>query len=377
MKNFCIVKNIRSVTGRLLSASGLHTRVTPIQSGFSWLLGYIAVSLLIARSVFWSHAWHFSWIPAGLPNIIGYYFVVVHLGLGPLCILFFDALHEIRKIRCSDSWRPPRVFVREFVKEYYTPEYLLHGALAYVLVYGALISYTNLKPAIPLLEQSLHDDLLFRWDGYLLHLLSFGGAVTIPRHPLVTAFFDMIYFHLWTLACITLVMAFRDRRGFWRFTTAWCLAFGLSIPISILFPSLGPAFYKPELFAHIGNTNSAALMRDLWDSYRSFKADPYTTSVVSANGIVAMPSLHIALVYLSVIKLGKYFPRLRFVLWGFLLLFVIATVYLGWHYLSDGIVGILLGWFAYKMSTRWFDELADQEASSDLQRSIDFGKSSA
>lgn len=108
-------------------------------------------------------------------------------------------------------------------------------------------------------------------------------------------------------------------------------------------------------------------MNELWNNYQSFKMDPLNTSIVKGNGIVAMPSLHIALVYLSVIVLGKNSPRLRLISWGFLLLFIIATVYLGWHYLSDGIGGLLLGWFTYKISTQWFYEKVDQEACNDSQ----------
>ena len=316
-------------------------------------------------------------MPAGLSGVFLFYFVVVHLGIGPPCFLFCDALYEMGKIRYNSSWRPPRVFLRDFVKEYYSAEYLLHGMLAYVLVYGALISYTNLKPTIPLLDRTLYDALLFRCDGWLLHLLSFGGVITVPRHPMITVFFDKIYFHMWTLACITLVVSFRDPASFWRFTTAWCLAFGLSIPISILFPSLGPAFYRPELFGHIRNTYSSEVMHDLWQKYLSFKVDPVNTSIVRANGIVAMPSLHCALVYLSVIILGNYFPRLRFIFWGFLLVFMMATVYLGWHYLTDGIAGILLGRFAYKISTRWFYEEIGKERDNESQKAIKLAGSTA
>jgi hypothetical protein len=339
-----------------ISESCPRDGITRFQSGFCWLVGYIVLSIVIARITFWSRSWNFSWMPGGLPKILAFYFVVVHLGIGPLCILFCDVIGEMGKIRQHSSWRPPRLFLRDFAKRFYTARYLLNGALAYGLVCGALIGYTNLKAAIPLLDRTLYDDLLFRWDGYLMHVLSFGGLVTIPTYSTVTVFFDTTYFQMWTLSCVTLVMTFRDTAGFWRFTAAWCLTFGLSMPISIFFPSLGPAFYKPELFAHMGNTHSAAVMRNLWENYLSFKMNPHNTSIVGGSGIVAMPSLHIALVYLSVIKLGKYFPRLRFILWGFLVLFMTATVYLGWHYLSDGIVGVLLGWLAYRISAWWFDE---------------------
>jgi len=155
---------------------------------------------------------------------------------------------------------------------------------------------------------------------------------------------------------MTLVCSYRERLTFWRFSAAWCLAFGISIPISVTFPSLGPAFYNPGLFEDINNTVSYVDMQRLLDHYLSFKANPLHTTIISGNGIVAMPSLHIALVYLSVIVLGKYFPGFRFLLWMFLFLFIMATMYLGWHYLSDGIAGILLGKLAYIISSRMFAE---------------------
>jgi hypothetical protein len=339
--------------------SGAADDIIPHKAGFFCVLAVIISSLVSARVIFLNHAWNFSWMPAGLASVFVFFFVVVHLGIGPCCVLFCDTVSEVAKLRQSNSCHAPGVLLREFAKEYVTVKYLLHGIIAYGLVYGALISYTNLKPAIPLLNPSLYDDFLFRLDRALISFLSCGGFFALPKSATIALFFDKIYFHMWTLACLTLVASFRDRVTFWRFTVAWCLAFVLSIPVSVLFPSLGPAFYKPELFAHISNTFSAEVMKGLWNGYLRFKMDPYSTLVVRANGIVAMPSLHIALVYLSVVVLGTYYPRLRFVLYGLLILFVFATVYLGWHYLSDGIVVMILGWCAYKISMQWFQEDLD------------------
>lgn len=329
--------------------------------GLSWLIAFIVVSLAAARFIFWQNSWNFAWIPKGLPSVLAFFFLFFHLVLGPLFVIFFETLCEMKKILKNDnSWRRPRFMLKDIARKYYTVRYVLNGALAYGLVGAALVTYTNLKPTIPLLNGTIYDHLLFQWDGYLLQILSLGGIVTIPRHFAVATFFDKIYFHLWTLACITLAMSFRDETKFWRFTAAWCLAFGLSMPISILFPALGPAFYRPELFAYMKDTGSAEVMERLWKYYVTFKGDPVHTPITIANGIVAMPSLHAALVYLSAIKLGKSLPGLRHVLSGIFVLFIIATVYLGWHYLSDGIVGIVLGWFAHKISTVWFYKEARQ-----------------
>jgi len=332
------------------------------QPGFYWLLGYIVMSLAIARFIFWSHSWNFSWMPAGQANFFFMFFVVVHLFIGPFCILFCDAIQEIKNIRRQVPCRPLRVFLKDFINEHFTAGYLQKGAIVYCLVYATLISYTNLKAAIPLLNHNDYDPLLYRWDSSLLHVLSLGGFITIPKYSTVSNFFDMIYFQMWTLACVSLALSFRDRAVFWRYTMALCLAFGLSIPISVFFPSLGPAFWRPGLFSYISNTNSAEVMNGLWKNYLSFKTNPFGTSIGGGNGIVAMPSLHIALVYLSVVALEKRFAGLRYILRGILALFVITTVYLGWHYLSDGVAGLLLGWLAYRISACWFYEKKDREA---------------
>lgn len=343
----------------LLTEYSHHYNLSSYKSGLFWLISFIIVSLIIAKFVFWSHSWDFSWIPPGLTSLIMLFLFFIHLAIGPICRLFCDICHEIKEKNHSNSMRPPRLLLRDFAKKYYSVEYLVNGCLVYFLVFGSLSSYTNLKPAIPLINAALYDELLFRWDSAILQILSFGGVLTFPHHSTITVFFDNVYFQMWTLACITLAITFRDRLNFWRLTSSWCLAFGLSIPVSFLFPSLGPAFYKPELFSHIDGTNSAKLMSSLLEHYVTFKMNPMETSIVSGNGIMAMPSLHCTLVYLSIIVLRKSLPSIGFVLWGFLFLYIIATVYLGWHYLIDGLAGILLGVIAYKISSLWFYEKID------------------
>lgn len=340
---------------RLVTVAGFSYKNTSLRAGFCWLIFSISLSLGIARLIFWSHSWNFSWMPAGLISLIVLFFVVVHLGIGPICRLFCDITHEIRVNGKNNNFKqPPRLMLRNFAKEYYTLEYLLSGCVVYSLVFVTLISYTNLKPAIPLFNPVIYDEFLFRWDNVLLHVLSGFGVISIPKDSTVSVFFDNVYSHMWTLACITLALTYRERINFYRLTASFCLAFVFSIPISTLFPSLGPAFYKPWLFDHIVGTNSADIMKRLWEYYLAFKMNPLNTSIVGGNGIMAMPSLHCTLVYLSVISLAKSLPALRFILWGFLLLYMIATVYLGWHYLLDGIAGIMLGWFVYMISSKWF-----------------------
>lgn len=354
--NIELLKALSSGLKRIVSEICLGYRTISLKSGFCWMFGFIVVSIIIARFIFLSQLWKFSWMPAGLASSLAFSFVTFYLVIGPACIMFFDVLIEIKKKLQNVSHRPPLSLVKDFAKDYFTVEYLTTGVIAYCLLYGMFISYTNLKPAIPLLNHNLYDELLFQCDQSFLKVLSLGGLIRIPRNSTVTLFFDTLYPHMWTLASITLVAAYRNRLQFWRFLGGWCLVFGFSVPISVLFPSLGPAFYKPELFAYIDNTISSKAMQVLWKNYLSFKTNPIDTTIFCANGIVAMPSLHIALAYQSIYVLGKIYTSIKLILWILLILYFIATMYLGWHYFLDGVAGILLGWLAYKVSTTLFSE---------------------
>lgn len=202
------VKIVQNGAGKFSCGSGESPGILSFQPGFYLLVGYIILSLAVARFIFWSHSWNFSWMPAGQANGFFLLFVAVHLLIGPSCILFCDVIHEIRKIRRRVPCRPLRVFLKDFVNEHITTGYLQKGAIAYCLVYATLIGYTNLKVAIPLLNHNYYDALLFRWDRSLLHILSFGGFITIPKYSTISDFFDVIYFRCGRLRALRLPCLF-------------------------------------------------------------------------------------------------------------------------------------------------------------------------
>lgn len=326
---------------------------TNLIAGAFCLLCYVIFLLALAMLLFRAHGWKFEWKPDNLGFAIAFFFLSIQVFLGPLFILCLDVICEIKHLCLNQPRRYAGQVLRDFFSSY-IKQYLFNGALAYMAVYGVLISYTNLKPSIPLLNSRLYDDILFKWDSFLLNSLTLGGLFSLPQNPSLTHFLDASYFLLWPLACLTLLLSSREDLVFWRYTSAWCIAFGLSLPVSILFPTMGPAFFNPELFSHITGTHSASAMDALLTHYHSYKMNPLQTPIVSANGIVGMPSLHIALCYLSSLAITTLYPKLRFVMSGVILLFVVATVYLGWHYLLDGLGGLVVGWIAYRISCRWF-----------------------
>lgn len=70
----------------------------------------------------------------------------------------------------------------------------------------------------------------------------------------------------------------------------------------------------------------------LWQSYLA-----RDTSI--GNGISAMPSMHVATTTWAAVALSKIWKPATIPIWAFWGLILAGSIALGWHYLSDGIVG--------------------------------------
>ena len=80
----------------------------------------------------------------------------------------------------------------------------------------------------------------------------------------------------------------------------------------------------------------------LLDDRTGFLADPTNGT---PQAIAAFASLHVAMSFTALLAvyllgLGRW---LKIVLWAWLVVTLIATVYLGWHYVVDDIAGMALG----------------------------------
>ena len=139
--------------------------------------------------------------------------------------------------------------------------------------------------------------------------------------------------------------------------------------LAILFSSAGPVYYGRV----VGDNSVYAPLMDslyafneefsegwfkifslntqetLWENY--LKQD-----VNIGSGISAMPSMHLSiatLLYLSARQLNSAFGYLMLT---FLIIILIGSVHLGWHYAIDGYAGILLTCLVWKISgkiTNW------------------------
>jgi len=228
--------------------------------------------------------------------------------------------------------------------------------------YVAYVAFRNLKSYVPFVNRRLWDDQLARLDKVLFLGQDPSGVLHDILGTQWAAWALSAVYLLWigllpaTLA-IALVWTRRSTTGEW-FVTAISLDWLLGVAAYYLLPTLGPVYADPAQFADIATTPNTEVQQMLMDDRVAVLADPWATSAVQT--IAAFASLHVA-VMVTICLLAELIrlPRwLRIAAWTFTALTVLATVYLGWHYLVDALGGAVVGalalWLAGLMTgNRW------------------------
>jgi len=129
-------------------------------------------------------------------------------------------------------------------------------------------------------------------------------------------------------------------RSLIAYSLAWFL---LGVVAALLLSSVGPLFYDRafggDTFASLGATLRE---RGAWIALS--ESDQMWTSLASGRpglvaGISAMPSIHVAISLWIVLTARTMRPRATGAAWTYFALIWIASVQLGWHYVSDGLIG--------------------------------------
>lgn len=222
--------------------------------------------------------------------------------------------------------------------------FMLVGLGAWYLTYAA---FRSLKNDVPFVNPHLWDSTLHRldramWLGHdpatVLHQI-FGTG-------LAASFFSFIYIAWIVLIPVSLAIALvwsRNQQISEWFVTAVAVDWVLGVATYFLLPTLGPIYADTELFRRLPHTYVTTLQDSMIADRHDVLADPRATDAVQS--IAAFASLHVGLmVTVCLFAELVVFPRMvRISAWIFLGLTVLATVYLGWHYFTDVLGGIVLG----------------------------------
>lgn len=290
---------------------------------------------------------------------------VLEVGAGVALLVCLDIY--LRARRMTGMRRPPANALRQVRRERWTRKRGAAVALAIVSFYLAYLAYRHLKASLPLLRPG---DL---FDGQLAdadRILFFGNdpwtllhgllGTGISAHVLSTFYVAFIVFLPLSLG---LALVFAERLGVSLFyATALSINWILGAATYFMLPALGPVYFDPAAFADLPYTEVTRLQELLLSDRVGFLADPDTGT---PQAVAAFASLHVAMSFTALLAaymldLGR---RVKQALWAWLVITLVATVYLGWHYVLDDVAGLAIGALALVLARvlTGFDPRAGRE----------------
>jgi membrane-associated phospholipid phosphatase len=228
--------------------------------------------------------------------------------------------------------------------------------LCLVSFYATYLSYRNLKSYIPFVTDANHDVDLLNFERWLFFgndpatLMHDVLGVGFTAHALSAVYLIFLTFVPVSLA-VALIWSNKLQTGIW-YVTALSFTWLLGAASYYILPALGPIYQRPGLFAQLPETGVTGLQEKLLAHRTEVLRNPSETDAVQS--VAAFASLHTAVVFAAalVAQLVGAPKALRIVLWVYLGLTMIATVYFGWHYVVDDVAGLGIGFIAVYASAR-------------------------
>jgi hypothetical protein len=236
---------------------------------------------------------------------------------------------------------------RTVVRERWTRSHVIFAVSGLGAWYVCYAAFRNLKSYVPFVHETVFDDTFERidraiWLGHdpanVLH--AWFGTTWAAE------FFSLIYV-IWIVLipvslAIALVWTRHPAAGSW-FVTAVAVDWVLGVAAYFALPTLGPIYSSPGDFAGLRHTYTTTLESNLLKDRLDVLADPHGTHAVQT--IAAFPSLHVGIMvtvclFVTLIGVARW---IRITSWVFLVLTVLATIYLGWHFSLDALGGAVLG----------------------------------
>jgi membrane-associated phospholipid phosphatase len=273
-----------------------------------------------------------------------------------LTMAVFFAIDVVPRAGRRCEWQRRRFggAIAAITRERWTGRRVAIVVLGIVAFYMTYFAYRNLKSFLPLITPQDLDGNLLRLERDALGgtnpaeiVQSLLGA-GVSAHVLSFVYLFFLAFVPISLGA-SLIASINPLPGLW-----WTLALGVNWTLGIvsyyLVPSMGPVFVAPELFMNLPETGVSRLQNALLVERAEVLADPTATNAVQS--IAGFASLHASIVFSAALiaHLLRLARGLRIVLWVYLVLTLLATVYFGWHYVLDDVAGFAIGGFAVWIS---------------------------
>lgn len=323
-----------SVAALPAPAAGSLARVGFSGLGWAWpclllVLAYLGIGYAVAGAHGLPVHWPFGYLLGQAQKIL----LVVYT---PLVVAWL-----------LDSMVGPRARAGYLRSLLFSPRFFVELLAVIVLVHATVTMFVHLKQFIPNLNTALWDSPLWRLDAWLhlgwepapavsdwagekgwLELLDQAYVLFFPVAIVVPPFF---------LVSRTL----RPHRS--RFLFGYCLLWMVGSLVYVLWPALGPVYYRPSRFVWLEEAPYARhLQVTLIQDYIRFRADPGYYAMKLSDGVAALPSMHVGVLAFFAMATWRLRP-LSIALWLSTAVTFVGSLALAWHYAVDGYAGVALG----------------------------------
>jgi hypothetical protein len=256
---------------------------------------------------------------------------------------------------------PSRQIAAELTDIFLTKLRLVHILNVFFISFFTINIFSSYKSSIPSLSPFSWDNVFLNMDRSILGGLDAYHLTSIIFGSDYSLIFINFFYNLWLIVVVAAIVwcgFIRDSLLRIRYLIAMWLSWVIAGNVlAVAFSSVGPCFVQRLN----GETSFAPLMAMLHDANDRTGAiwalsaqDLLWRSYVSNGGLIsgisAMPSLHVVfavLLFLATRKLHKAIAAITFV---FAAIILVGSVQLGWHYLVDGLAGIVLAVVFWKIA---------------------------
>ncbi|HSP35272.1 MAG TPA: phosphatase PAP2 family protein [Thermoanaerobaculia bacterium] len=227
-----------------------------------------------------------------------------------------------------------------------------------IIVCGALMVHTYfwIKLVVPLLHPVLYDQLLWNIDramffGYSPNVLFLNVFSQQPVLKSIDWAYARIFFASMSIAFIFFLSA-PSRRLRAAFSNGNTLLWLVGAWLYMLVPSMGPAYRFPDVWLPFvyGLDMTQAFQAMLIRNYQAVLRLPVGGSLRDVQlmyGVAAFPSLHVAFQTFVFLWMRRLWIYGEIVFGVFTLVILIGSVVTGWHYLIDGLAGMIMAIVCY------------------------------
>jgi hypothetical protein len=217
-------------------------------------------------------------------------------------------------------------------------------------------TYGWIKLAMPVVHPRLFDQEL--WD--LDQLLLFGAAPTVFvldvfGNDLFLKTIDWSYANIFmasTAVAAAYFLSDPSRRVRIAFVNGNATLWLVGAWLYMLVPSLGPAYRFPDVWLAYGETLprtqwlQGTLMRNYQNVLRAIRGEPHAPLNIMF-GIAAFPSLHVAFQTYVFLWMRKLWTSGEVLFGIFAAAIFLGSMITGWHYLIDGLAGLVLAYVCW------------------------------